>query len=92
MLQDAIFVANNKIHIRRRSFADIRQRREIPPAIIIGRIISEVVPIVVGRIFGLERADRIVFSVAIKINAVGAGVAEHAVDYNFNALSLRRVD
>ena len=92
MLEHAVFVANDKIHVARSRLADVRERREIPPAVVVGRIISEVVPLVVRRILRLKRADGIIFAVAVKVNAVGAGVAEDAVDYDSDTFLPRRVD
>ena len=51
VMQNAVIITNNKIHIRRVSFADVRQSVEIPPAIIFIRKISEIVPLEVRRIF-----------------------------------------
>ena len=92
MLEHAVLAANNEVHITGRRLADIRERMEIPPTVIICRIVFEVIPIIVRRILRLKRADRIVFALAIEINTVRAGMTEHAVDYNSYALRLCRVD
>jgi len=65
---------------------------EIPPAVVIGRVIAEIVPFVVRRIFRLKRAEGIVFAIAVEVAAVAPRVAENAVDDDSDTFGARRVD
>ena len=92
VVHDAVLVVDDEVHVRWRRLFDVRQRGEIPPALVLVREVAEVVPLVVGRIRRLERANRIVLALAVEVAAVAARMAEDTVEDDADALRLRRVD
>ena len=86
MIQYAILPADELV-IRRIGFLHIRKIRNAPPAFVAWGLIAEAVPAAIRRIFMQVRTIAIV-SIFIKIDAVGAGVAEDAVQDNADAVLL----
>ena len=92
VVHDAVLIVDDEVHVGWRRLLDVRQRGEIPPALVLVREVAEVVPLVVGRIRRLERANRIVLALAVEVAAVAARMAEDTVEDDADALRLRRVD
>ena len=86
MIQYASIPADELV-IRRIGFFHIRKIRNAPPAFVARSLIAEAVPAAIRRIFMQVSAIAIV-SIFIKIDAVGAGVAEDTVQNNTDAVLL----
>ena len=92
VVKHAVLACDDEVHVGRVGLVDVRQRVEVPPAVVLVRIVAEVVPRVVRRLLRLVRAERAVPMLAVEIDAVAARMAEYAVEDDADAALLCRRD
>ena len=80
VFEDAFFLVNDEIHVRRRRFFDVGQIRHAPPRFVFIRIVGESEPFVVRRFLRLVSTDTGIMAEAVEVDAVGPGMAENAVE------------
>ena len=90
MGQHAVAPGDDELLVGGILLVDVGQGVEAPPGLVVVRPVVEVVPAAVGALGVAVRALAAVVAVAVEVHAVRAGVGEHAVQDDADALLLRR--
>lgn len=89
VFEDAVFTTDDEIHVGRRRFFYVGQVFDAPPRFIVVGIVREPVPFIVRRFFGLIGTQGRIMAEAVEIDAVGASMAEYAIEDDADAPSAR---
>ena len=89
VMKHTVLACDDKVHVVGIRLIDVRQRVEVPPAVVLIRVAAEMVPRVVRRFLRLIGAERAVLMLAVEIDTVAARVAEYEDDTDAALLGCR---
>ena len=78
-LDDGVLALDDVVHVVRAVLPDVGQGADAPPGVVGPGPLAEAEPVIVGAVLALGRAHGGIEAVGVEIDALGAGVVEHAV-------------